>query len=170
MQARVPQLTISGVLKNAVGGSSAAILTKKGPGTLAVTNAGNTFSGMTNLTAGTLIDTGALPGGITMSTGTTLAGTGTIDGTVTDASGVIIAPGPTGAAGSVGTFTFGQLYRIRRRPDQFRPVAMSLGRERLVKRQRQLVAYRKHQHRYQQINGINSLASGSYRLINYTGI
>jgi fibronectin-binding autotransporter adhesin len=102
------RMTISG----AISGSSAAVLAKNGPGTITLSGA-NTFSGMTNLNDGTLIVNSALPGlGINMATGTvttTLAGTGTVGGTVTDASGVVISPGSTSAAGSVGTLNFGGL-------------------------------------------------------------
>jgi autotransporter-associated beta strand protein len=101
------RLNISGVIQNY--GGSGGTLIKSGPGTLNVTNSGNTFNGMTNLTGGTLINTGALLGGVTMSTGTTLVGTGSFGGTVTDASGAVISPGATSATGSVGTLAMNNL-------------------------------------------------------------
>ncbi|MGA2060033.1 MAG: autotransporter-associated beta strand repeat-containing protein [Thermoguttaceae bacterium] len=94
-------LTINGVISDDPGFPGGA-LAKNGPGTLTLNNAGNNFTGVTNLTDGTLVVNGALPSGLTMTasptTGvtTTLMGTGTIGGlTQTDTGGgaTIIAPG-----------------------------------------------------------------------------
>ena len=89
-------MTITGVISNAVGGTSAATLTKLGPGTVTLTNA-NTFNGLTNLNDGTLIVNGSLGGGVTMlgssASTTTLGGIGTINGPVQDYYTTNIAPG-----------------------------------------------------------------------------
>ncbi|MGA2060921.1 MAG: autotransporter-associated beta strand repeat-containing protein, partial [Thermoguttaceae bacterium] len=165
------RMFITGAITNAPGGSSAAVLTKTGPGTVTLSGS-NSFSGTIAVNDGTLNISNYLKGGITLATSTstgittTLTGTATIGGTVTDASGVIIAPGATSAAGSVGTFTFGGLsltgggqinYDLSNDPSVGSDLININGNLSLAGTTN--IA----------IPNISSLASGSYRLMNYTG-
>ena len=170
------KMPISGPIR----GSSSAVLTKKGPGAVTLTNSANTFSGMTNLIDGTLAVNGAFPGGVTLSasptTGitTTLAGAGTLGGTVVNVSNTLIAPGPTSAANSVGTLTLHNLntsggtinFDLSSSPSSGNDLLncndynsvhgdLSLSGSTTIS--------------INQINGPGTLTSGSYRLINYTG-
>ncbi len=96
------RMTINGLIS----GSPSVTLTKNGPGTV-VLNAANTFNGTTNLTDGTLVVNGSLPGGVTMSTSptsgvmTTLSGTGTVGGTTYDAYNVSISPADNNVVGTL---------------------------------------------------------------------
>ncbi len=161
-------MTIAGAIKNVAGGSSAATLTKAGPGTVTLSGT-STFNGTTNINDGTLVVNGTLPGGITMAAGTvttTLAGTGTIGGTVTDVGGAVIVPGSTSAAGSVGTFTFGGLSLTGGGAINFDLSNDPLVGSDLITVNGDLSVAGSTNIA---INGIATLASGSYRLINYTG-
>ena len=92
---------ISGVI-----GSSGGGLNKTGTGTLDLT-ANNTYSGPTNVNAGTLLVDGnqsAATGAVTVSSGATLGGSGIIGGTVTVNGGGTLAPG-----NSTGILTTGSL-------------------------------------------------------------
>ena len=96
-------LTVSGVIGETGGAHS---LTKDGGGTLALTGS-NTYTGPTNVTAGTLLAnntsgsaTGS--GNVTVASGATLGGSGTISGATTIQSGGTLAPG-TGAMTSNAT-------------------------------------------------------------------
>ena len=99
-------MTINGAIQHDTGGTSAAIVTKLGPGT-AILNGANTFTGTMNLNDGTLVINNSWAGPVTMASSsaavTTLAGTGTISGMVTDNYNTNIAPGATANSGSVGT-------------------------------------------------------------------
>jgi len=86
--------TISGVI------SGPGALDKIGSGTLILT-AANTYSGPTDVQAGTLGVTGSLASTVTVESGATLGGTGTIGGLVAN-SGATIAPG---VLGPYATFT-----------------------------------------------------------------
>jgi len=84
---------ISGVIAN---GNGTRSLTKDGAGTLALT-AANTYSGSTNVTAGTLLVNGnqtAANGAVAVASGATLGGNGTLGG-ATAVTG-IVSPGTTG--------------------------------------------------------------------------
>ena len=86
--------------------SGIGTLSQQGPGTLTLTGA-NTYTGVTSVTAGTLLINGnqtAATGAVSVAPGATLGGTGTTGGTVTVADGGHLAPG----AGP-GTLTTGGL-------------------------------------------------------------
>jgi fibronectin-binding autotransporter adhesin len=166
------RMFITGPILNVPGGTSAAVLTKTGPGTVTLSGS-SSFSGTTVINDGALVVNNYLQGNITLSstyatTGITptLAGTGTIAGTVADATGVAISPGATSAAGSVGTLTVGTLNLTGGGQ-----VNIDLSNDPLVGSD------------LLNVNGnlslagitnfsipnINTLASGTYRLINVTG-
>jgi fibronectin-binding autotransporter adhesin len=96
---RSDSVTFGGVI------SGTGSLTQNGrSGTLSLTGK-NTYSGNTNVNAGTLFVDGSLGGGaVTVASGATLGGTGTIGGAVTIQDGGTLAPGD-----SVGTLTVGAL-------------------------------------------------------------
>jgi autotransporter-associated beta strand protein len=73
-------------------------LKKAGNGTLTL-SAANSYSGLTDVQAGTLLMNGSLAGGATVENGAILGGTGTIAGGVSVLSGGSIAPGS-----GIGTF------------------------------------------------------------------
>lgn len=83
---------------NSIGNGGAGALTKAGAGRL--TLAGGSYSGLTNVTGGTLVANGSYSGGASVADTATLGGSGTFGGTITVASGATIAPG-----NSVGTIT-----------------------------------------------------------------
>ena len=95
-------------------GGSAALTTTGGTTTLI---GANTYTGPTNVNAGTLIvDGSAFSSTMTVKSGATLAGSGTI-GTTTIMNGGTFAPGPVGAIGSMtvaGNLTFqsGASYQV----------------------------------------------------------
>jgi fibronectin-binding autotransporter adhesin len=107
-------------IANGLGGFTNAPLTKAGAGILTLAAAGS-YSGPTNVSAGTLLANGGTVGAGTSATGTgnvtvnntgTLGGTGRISGTVGVDSGGTLNPGGSGAAGSaaaVGTLNTGAL-------------------------------------------------------------
>jgi outer membrane autotransporter protein len=78
--------------------SGSGSLVKQGAGTFSITG-NNTFTGSTNVTAGTLNVTGALAGPVNVQSGATLIGTGSV-GSLTVASGGTMSPGPV-----IGTLT-----------------------------------------------------------------
>lgn len=98
--------TLSGVV------SGVYSLTKSGAGTLVLANAANTYSGRTDVQAGTLQvgiagvgSTGT--GSVTIQNGATLLGTGVVQGNAfTAASGAAVHVGDSAAASSYGTLTF----------------------------------------------------------------
>jgi fibronectin-binding autotransporter adhesin len=160
------KLTISGVISNAPGGTSAASLTKAGPGTVTITNTANTFSGMTYLTDGTLVLNGNLPGGITLSstgTSTILSGTGTVGGTTTDAYGTYISPAGNGTAGTLTLYDFNTSGGGTVNMDLSDNT--SSGNDLLSLHNLSLTGTT-----YIDVNELNgSLSNGSYRLIDYSG-
>lgn len=97
-------ITQSGVL------SGTGALTKLGTGTLSLSST-NTYTGVTNVNAGTLIVLGSLADGsaavdVVIASGAILTGTGTIDGSVSSSGRV--EPGGSGAVGTLtisGNFT-----------------------------------------------------------------
>ncbi|WP_430391400.1 autotransporter-associated beta strand repeat-containing protein [Dyella sp. 20L07] len=96
--------TISGVISGAGGG-----LTKIGSGTLTLTNS-NSYTGATNVNAGTLLVNGnqaAATGAVTVATGATLGGAGIIGGPVSIKDGGTLAPGAS--IGAIGVLTTGSL-------------------------------------------------------------
>ena len=159
-------MTLSGPIT----GSSAASLIKTGPGTV-ILSGSSSFAGTTTLNDGALIVNGYLPGSLTMVASatsgitTTLAGAGTIGGpgvgTVTDASGVIIAPGPANAVGSVGTLTMNNLNLTGGGQINY-DLATTNGSDLINLTGNLSLAGTTSIN----INGINTMPSGSYRLIN----
>jgi fibronectin-binding autotransporter adhesin len=96
----------SGTLKNVAqiqsgDGVTAALLTKAGPGTLAIEGT-NTYTGGTSVSGGTLLVDGSITGGVTTSANTTLGGIGSIGGAVTIAGLGNLSPGD-----SLGTLDIG---------------------------------------------------------------
>lgn len=95
------------VFDQAVSGEHGGVLSgtgnliKENTGTLVVT-AENTFTGSTQVAAGTLQVDGVLPGTMTIASGATLSGTGTV-GSVSALAGGFVAPGH--AANPFGTLT-----------------------------------------------------------------
>ncbi|HEX7261087.1 MAG TPA: autotransporter-associated beta strand repeat-containing protein, partial [Luteolibacter sp.] len=90
-------LTIGGAGNTTVTGviSRSGALTKDGTGVLVLAG-DNTYTGATNVTAGSLYVNGDQPGALgltTVASGATLGGTGTIGGDVTIANGATFAPG-----------------------------------------------------------------------------
>ena len=86
----------------AISGSHAVY--KTGPGTVKLSSTSNSYSGETNLNAGTLVvngDQSAANGNVTVASGATLAGTGTVGGNTT-----ITGTYAPGAVGAVGTQNF----------------------------------------------------------------
>lgn len=98
--------TFSGLIKNTAGSLA---LIKSGTNTLTLSGAtGNTYSGRTTISAGTLLvnntsGSGSGSGPVTVQSGATLGGTGIISGLTTNQAGGTIAPGAAG----IGTLTFG---------------------------------------------------------------
>ena len=93
-------LNISGLMHNRNGAAAGAV-TKSGPGTM-VLSAANSYTGATNVNAGTLLIHGstAASSSVTVASTATLGGTGTIGGAITVNSGGTLAPGA-----SIGTLT-----------------------------------------------------------------
>ncbi|NQX02041.1 hypothetical protein HQ447_15390, partial [bacterium] len=105
--ARNEDCTFDGSIVSATAARISAV-TKVGTATLTLTSAtGLTYTGATNVNAGTLKINGVKSGGgsTTVKLDTTLAGTGSIAGTTTVQSGGIVAPGD----GGVGNLTFSNL-------------------------------------------------------------
>lgn len=95
--------TISGNISN--GTSPNLRITKSNAGTWILSGT-NSYTGVTNVTAGTLLingDSSSATGAVTVSSGATLGGIGTIGGDVTVNSGGILAPGTTADSTSVLT-------------------------------------------------------------------
>jgi fibronectin-binding autotransporter adhesin len=85
--------------------SGTGTLTQSGSGILDLT-AANTYSGSTNVNAGTLLVDGSLGAGlVTVASGATLGGRGTIGGPVTIQNGGILAPGDSPGTLTLGTLT-----------------------------------------------------------------
>jgi autotransporter-associated beta strand protein len=72
--------------------AGAGSLTKNGADVLTLSGA-NTYTGATQVNAGTLVVTGSLPGAVTAGAGTVISGTGTIGGPTTLNSGAVLSPG-----------------------------------------------------------------------------
>lgn len=77
-------------------------LTKTNTGTLNLTEA-NTYTGVTTVSAGTLLNNGSLASVVNVASGATLGGDGTFDALAAIASGAQVAPGN---ASPLGTITF----------------------------------------------------------------
>ncbi len=84
--------TFSGVIQNGIGTVS---LTKTGTGTLTLSGA-NTYSGVTTVSAGTLLVNGSQASSAVSVNGGTVGGTGTVGAISSTASGGKIAPGQAG--------------------------------------------------------------------------
>ena len=99
--------TVSGSLSD---GAQAGTLNKIGSGTM-ILSSGNTYSGGTFLTAGTLLannSSGSATGSGAVSvtgSGTVFGGTGSVSGMVTIGSGAILAPGVAAGTLTVGSLT-----------------------------------------------------------------
>ena len=104
-------------------------VTKEGTGVWTLAGE-NTYTGATNVKAGTLILAGSLAGGaVSVSSGAVLAGTGTIGGTVTVSNNGRVAPGGAGAGGTltVGGLTLSSTAQLDidlRRPDDSDRIAV----------------------------------------------
>ncbi|MBE1159678.1 autotransporter-associated beta strand repeat-containing protein [Dyella acidiphila] len=86
---------------NLISGSGG--FTQLGSGTTVLTDA-NTYTGATNVQAGTLLvdgDQSAATGATTVQNGAMLGGAGTLGGNVTVANGGVLSPGDAGAAGTL---------------------------------------------------------------------
>ena len=78
-------------------------LTKSGPGTTTLTNATNSYTGVTTVNAGKLLVNGNVSTSIvTVASGATIGGSGTVGGNLTVAPGATLAPG-----NSAGNLTLG---------------------------------------------------------------
>ncbi len=86
-------ITLSGV----IGNSTTGALTKAGPGTLTLSNASNTYTGATTVSAGVLNLTGGLASAITVNSGAILTGTGSTSGNITFNAGSGILASASGA-------------------------------------------------------------------------
>jgi autotransporter-associated beta strand protein len=75
-------------------------LVKLGSGVLAITSGGNSYSGLTTVSNGTLLIDGTIPAAATVKSGATLGGIGTIGGLVT-----VEAGGRLAAGDSIGALT-----------------------------------------------------------------
>ena len=101
--------TLSGIL------SSSGNLTKTGLGILAFSN-DNTYSGATNVNAGTLIVNGSIASSslLTVKNSSTLQGTGTVGVTTVNSGGTVIPGNSVGTLNVSGNFTFetGSTYQV----------------------------------------------------------
>lgn len=97
--------TTKAIMSGALSGNASSGLIKTGDGTLVLAG-NNTYAGVTNVTAGTLLINGSTSASslVTVSSGATLGGNGTVGGTVTVNSGGTLAPG-----NSPGLLTVGSL-------------------------------------------------------------
>ena len=99
--------TYAGIISGAGG------MTKTGAGDLKITGS-NTFTGATNINAGTLSVNGSLASTVSVNSGGTLGGSGTV-GTTTINSGGVFAPGNSIGTTTVNgglTFAAGSIYRV----------------------------------------------------------
>jgi fibronectin-binding autotransporter adhesin len=93
---------IEGAVVNGSGGS-ASYLIKYGTGTLLLNNSGNTYTGSTTVSAGTLLVNGQVTASpVTVTSGGILSGVGILGGAVTNSAGALLIPGTN----SIGTLTF----------------------------------------------------------------
>ncbi|HTR43966.1 MAG TPA: autotransporter-associated beta strand repeat-containing protein [Pseudomonadales bacterium] len=90
------------IVPNAISGSGT--ITENGASVLSL-NASNTFSGVVNVSSGTLLVNGVLPGSVNSSLGSTVGGSGTNSGAI-NAGGVVQ---PSASSGTPATFTSGAL-------------------------------------------------------------
>ncbi|QET03918.1 autotransporter domain-containing protein (plasmid) [Cupriavidus pauculus] len=110
--------TVSGTIEDGgAGGGTGGGLIKIGTGTLTLSGT-NTYTGATQVSAGTLAVNGSVPGAVTVNNGATLSGAGSVGST-------LIASGGTRAPGnSIGTLTVngdlmlasGSTYRVEADP------------------------------------------------------
>ncbi len=93
------------VMDGDVTGTAVATLTKDGTGTLALNHAANTYSGRSDIDAGSLLVNGILTATavVQINNGGTLGGEGTVTRSVTNMAGGVVAPGNAG----VGFLTVG---------------------------------------------------------------
>ena len=88
-------------IEGAVTGTGAII--KVGTGTLLLNNSGNTYTGKTTVSAGTLLVNGQITvSPVTVSSGGKLSGVGNLGGATTNTAGAILNPGNN----NIGTLTF----------------------------------------------------------------
>jgi autotransporter-associated beta strand protein len=92
---------IEGAVTDGSGGSPSYLI-KYGTGTLLLNNSGNTYTGSTTVSNGTLLVNGQITASpVTVTSGGILSGIGTLGGAVTEGAGSVLAPG----AGGIGTLT-----------------------------------------------------------------
>lgn len=117
-------------LSQAVTGSGS--FTQAGTGTTTLSSNASTYSGTTEVNAGTLVvtnTTGSSTGASTVwVNGATLAGTGIISGATTVREGGLLTPGTPGVANGIGKLTFGDDLTLKRSTLSSAPVlTMQLG-------------------------------------------
>jgi len=100
--------TFAGIIRDKASGANAPLaLVKANAGTLTLSGANNTYSGITAVNAGTLtLDNGSIgSGSATVESGAILRGKGTLGGDLTIKSGGLLAPGLLTVGQQYGTLT-----------------------------------------------------------------